>query len=418
MHPEIKTNPRLADVAGRGFVFIRSRDQKSKKVGYIGDQLARIGERIFLCNLFQRACVKKIEKVPDPHQIHFCCKLRRPYVMKLFRSKPLLLIVVIASLMFSLAGSAFAFSDVKDDPEKKAIESLEKKGLLSGSGHGKFSPKGTLTVGNAVALLVKGMELNIDHIRFIKEPKASDYFTKVKDDAWYAQSFIIASLNGLDIPKDIDPNAKVNREQFAHWLYNALETKGDYAWVEMFIMVNDQDQVTSDYMNSIQRLLIAKIATLDAKNNFRPKQPINRSEVAGMLHRAIEFVKNTKPVEPEPVDPELSVLSEVKVTSEKVGDDVLKVTVSAMAPHRGYGIEVASIDFNADQAVVNYRLILPDPAAFYAQDVSEVKAVAYVASSMKPVLGEQKPAVSIKQETENGTQVVPIGAWSPMSEAK
>ncbi|MBW5444739.1 S-layer homology domain-containing protein [Cohnella sp. CFH 77786] len=337
-------------------------------------------------------------------------------MMKWLKHKTVFMLLIIASLCFTLTGSAFAFSDIKGDKEQAAIESLEKKGIVSGNGKGKFSPKGELTVAGAVALIVKGMELNLNHIRFIKEPKASDYFTKVKDDAWYAQAFIIASVNGLDIPKDIDPNAKSTREQFAHWLYNAIKLKGDFAWTEMYFSFQDEKQVDSAYMNSIQRLLNGKIAKLDDKNNFRPKQPITRSEAAGMLHRAIEFVKVTPPI--EPVDPEMNVLKDVKLTSESLNGDLLKVTISAMAPHPGYGIEIAGIDFHGDRAIVRYRLILPDPAAMYAQVVTEVKATTYVSAAFKPELGFQEPAESRKQETADGTKIIPLGSGSDSVETQ
>ncbi|WP_276355882.1 S-layer homology domain-containing protein [Cohnella caldifontis] len=326
--------------------------------------------------------------------------------MKWIRTKTMVLLLAALSLCFTLAGSAFAFGDVQGDKEKAAIESLEKKGILSGVGNGKFSPRQTMTVANAVALIVKGMDLNIDNIRFIMEPKASDYFTKVKDDAWYAQAFIVASLNGLDIPADINPNGKATREQYAHWLYNAIAKKGDFAWIELYMTIKDEDQINKDYMNGIQKLLIGKIAALDDKGSFRPKQPITRSEAAGMLYRAIEFVKNTPPI--PPVDPETSILSDVKLSTEKVNDDVLKVTVTGTVPHLGYGLEVAGISFHGNQAVVDYRLVMPDPAAMYGQMVTQAKATAYVSSAYVPVLGAQQPAESRKRETGDGTKVVPM----------
>lgn len=327
-------------------------------------------------------------------------------MMKWLKTKSVLLLLLVASLCLTLAGSAYAFDDIRDDREKSAIESLYKKGIVNGVGKGKFLPKGTLTVGNAVALIVKGMDLNIDHHQFVKKPKASDYFTKIQDNAWYAQAFIVAHHHNLGIPKDINPNAKATREQFAHWLYNAISTKGDYAFIEIYLTFKDENKVNPDYMNSIQKLLIAKIAALDENNTFRPQEPITRSEAAGMLHRAIEFVKNMKPV--EPVNPEFGLLTDVKLVSEKVNDEILKVTVSGMAPHPGYGLEISDIRFHGGQADIGYRLVLPDPSAFYAQVITEVKAVTYVPAAYKPVLGMQAPAEMRKQETDQGTKLVPI----------
>jgi hypothetical protein len=322
--------------------------------------------------------------------------------MKWLKSKPLMLLLLVASLCLSLAGSAFAFSDVAKDPEKASIERLEKLGIIKGDGKGNFMPSKTMNVASAVTLIVKGLDLNIDNMRFIKAPLASDYYTKVPDNAWYAKSFVIAQFNGLELPKDIDPKANATREQFTHWLYKAILQKGDYAWIDMYVTLKDEKFVKPAYMEAIQRLVISKIAKLDADGNFRPKQAINRSEAAGMVDRAMQFVANTKPI--PPVDPETTVLSDIKLTSEKVNDDLVKVTISAMAPHPGYGVDISSIDFRGDQAFVNYRLILPDPAAFYAQVITEVNASTYISSKYKPVLGEQQPAEPRKDDTTASTR--------------
>jgi len=299
--------------------------------------------------------------------------------------KPVLLATTAAALCFSVAGAAYAFNDVNNDPEQTAIEQLQHRGVINGVGHDQFAPKSTLTVGNAVALIVKGLDLNIDNIRFIKEPKASDYYAHVQDDAWYAQAFIIASHNGLDIQKDINPNDAATREQFTHWLFNALETKGDYAWLEMYMLIHDEDQVNPEYMTSIQHMLIGKIATVDENNDFRPNQPVTRSEAAGMLYRTMEYVKNVEPI----VVPH-SVLSDVTIRSEEAGDGIAKITVSAQAPHPGYGIEVSSIHFSGSQAIVNYRVILPDPDKMYAQVITGVKAETYVPAAYEAVLGTEE----------------------------
>jgi hypothetical protein len=161
--------------------------------------------------------------------------------------KSIFLLALVAVLSFTIAGSAFA-----------------------GQGSSKEANKKGITVANAVSAIVKGLDLNIDHIRFIKEPKASDYYSKVKDDAPYANDFIIAQFNGLELPKDVNPSAKVTREQFAKWLYGALSQKGDYAWIEIFINISDAKHISDGNMESIQKLLIAKIFTLDGKQRGHP----------------------------------------------------------------------------------------------------------------------------------------------------
>ncbi|WP_168735908.1 S-layer homology domain-containing protein [Cohnella fermenti] len=287
-----------------------------------------------------------------------------------------------------LSGSAFAFNDIKSDPGYKQIMDLKNRGVVQGIGNNLFQPGASVDGATALTLIVRGMGLNIDSFNFFKEPKASDYYTKVKDDASYAMTFIIAQLNGLDVPRDIDPTQKITREQFSHWLFQAISTKGDYAYTEQYMMYDDADETTPAYSDSIQKLLITGIASLGADQNFRPQAAITRSEAAVMLDGAIEFVEKT-PL-PEAGEPQASVLSDVSLTSAAYSSDITKVTLSATVPHPGYGFEVSRIDFKDGDAIIHYRALAPDPDKMYAQVITEVKAYAYIPSGYEPVLGSEE----------------------------
>jgi len=278
--------------------------------------------------------------------------------------RPLLLLLMIAVACTSLSGSAFAHTGKNSNSKaNKAIN-----------------------VATAVSMIVKGLDLNIDGIRFIKEPKASDFYTKVKDDAPYAKDFIIAQFNGLDVPKDANPAAMVTREQFAKWLFGALSHKGSFAWIEIFQLISDADQISNGYMDSIQKLLIAKIATLDGKQRFHPKSKVTQTEAAIMIARTVKFLQNAKPIEPE--NP---LVSDVSFTVAKETDNVSKVTLSATVPHYGYGFEISGIRFEKDEAIIQYRIVLPDPDRMYPQALKNVSASTYVASNYKIVLEEAEP---------------------------
>jgi len=282
--------------------------------------------------------------------------------------KPLMLLMLAAIFTLAVSGSAYANKD-KNQNKRPATMSLN--------------------AATAVTMIVKGLELNTDNIRFIKQPKASDYYTKVKDDASYAGDFIIAQFNGLDLPKDINPAAKVTREQFSKWLFGALSHKGDYAWIEIFQLIADADQVTNGYMDSIQKLLIAKIVTVDSKQKFYPKSHITRNDAAVMISRTVKFINNSKPI-PEPAAP---VLNDVKIVAEKESDAVTRVTLSALAPHPGYGLEITSIRFEKTKAFIQYRAVMPDPDKMYAQYITELKAITYIPVGYTAVLGDVQPAL-------------------------
>jgi len=285
---------------------------------------------------------------------------------------------IVLTLLLAWGSTAMAFSDIEGDPAKDSILSLKEAGIVSGVGNDQFVPKATLTYAEGVELIVKAFKLSLDQFRFIKEPKASDYYTHVDDDAWYAHSFIVAHLNGLPVPQDVIPIDTMSREQFAHLLFSAVQTTGDYAFIEIFILIADEDRIEPEYRDSIQKLLIMKAAELDEKQQFRPDDPITRSEAASMLHRALEFVKQQKPVYENPHlnDP-------VEVSVESIHEEVNKVTLSwGEKPTSGYAIKIEAIEFRADQtAVVKYSLHVPDPDQMVLQVITYPTAVTYVPSS-------------------------------------
>lgn len=299
------------------------------------------------------------------------------------KKKSVIILALVAMMLFSLGQTVFAFQDVKNDVNGQKIEELKKLGILKGDPKdGKYNPKGKLTYAEGVTLIVKGLDLNLDHVRFIKEPKATDYFPNVRDDAWYSDAFIVAGFYGLGLPKTIKAGDIMSREQFGHSLFQAILTKGDYAFIELFIEIKDQDEVNSDYMDSIQKLLISKIAELDSTGKFYPKKAVTRSTAAGWVYNAIQFVKDTKPVTPQPEQP----VFDLKLNVTPVNAEVNKVTVSAQVPHPGYGIRISSIGFEGNQAVIHVETVLPDPDLMYPQVITEVKATAYVDSAYKVAL--------------------------------
>ncbi|MFD0712695.1 S-layer homology domain-containing protein [Paenibacillus sp. GCM10027626] len=296
-------------------------------------------------------------------------------------------------LIFSIAQSAWAFPDTKGDPNEAKINELKKLGIVAGGKDGSFVPKGELTYAAGIALIVKGLDLTIEE-KFIKKPEASDYYTKVKNNVWYSDAFIIAYHNGLDIDKNVDPSSIMTREQFAHHLFKAMIRKGDFAFIELFLNISDGDKITSAYMDSIQKLLIAKIADLDKNNNFKPQEAIKRGVAAGWLHDAIMFVKeHATELPPQPEVPSLP-FDDIGLSVKAVNDDVQEVTVSAEVPHPGYGIRIASISFEGDKALIKIEPVLPAQDRMYPQVITKVKATTYISSAYKPVLADQEGSSS------------------------
>ncbi|NRF93018.1 S-layer homology domain-containing protein [Paenibacillus frigoriresistens] len=281
-------------------------------------------------------------------------------------------------------GSAFAFSDL-DEGQSESILALKDRGVVSGVDQDHFVPRGKISYAQSVQMIVKGLDFNLDLMKFKKQPVATDMYSNIQNDAWYADAFIIAHYHGLQIPKDVNPNATITREQFGDLLVRALEKKGNFPLVKMFILIKDEDQITIDYQGTLQRLLFYKITTLDKDGNFNPKSEISRGEAASWLYNAIR-VMEADTQKPAPIE-------EVTVKVEKVNEDVNKVTLSrGDMPNPGYGIEINAIQFKQNgQAVIAYTLLEPKPDMMYAQVITEAKTVTYVSSNYKVVA---EPAAS------------------------
>jgi hypothetical protein len=288
------------------------------------------------------------------------------------------------------AGSVFAFSDL-DEAEKAPIMALKAKGIVSGMDSEHFVPRSKISFAQSVSLIVKGLNLNIDTIRFIKKPEASDYYTNVPNDAWYAEAFIIANLNGLNIPKDVDPNAAVTHEQFADMLIHALDTKGSFPLIKMFIVFADAGEIDGTYMDSLQRLYLHKLAKLENSMAY-PKREITRGEAAVWVYNTIQFIE-AQTTKPAPVQQ-----TDVTLTVEPVNADTNKVILSrGQMPNPGYGIEITGVRYPGDgTAVIQYTLSNPKPGMMYPQVITEAKAETNISSAYKPVIenvGASAPAI-------------------------
>lgn len=315
--------------------------------------------------------------------------------MKINRTKILYLLLAL-TLLFSTY--ALAFTDVKGDPNEKEIQALKDAGIINGVSNEKFAPHGKLTYASGVSLIVKAFDLNIDSLRFVKQPLASDYFTNVPNNAWYSEAFVIAHLNGMPLDKDIDSKRYMTREEFAHLLFSAMMTTGDYAFIEIYMEIKDGDKINSTYMNSIQKLIVSDIVELE-NGYFYPTREITRSETAKLLHDALKFVDNMN--QGELPDTPNSVEIPVTMETVKVNDDINKIILSWGFQNTGHDIIVKRVDFVDDEAHIYYELIKPDPNKVYAQVMVEPKAEVYISSQYTPVLkGELNSSTNSEVQTE------------------
>ncbi len=191
-------------------------------------------------------------------------------------------------------GSIHAASDFKDIdnvPQKDAIIALHDKGFVNGVGNGFFAPNRPITVAEAMQLFVNVLDLNLDNIRFIKEPMATDYYSNADNDAWYADAFVIGGVKGIDFDADIMPGKKLTREEFVFHLVKAFENHYNLPMVKVEPeAITDEESIDILYSGSIQRALSYGIVSLDAEGKVYPKALITRAEVAQAVYNAINYI--------------------------------------------------------------------------------------------------------------------------------
>lgn len=210
------------------------------------------------------------------------------------------------ALMVPFAGQALAsspFNDISSSTAQQQIESLQSQGIINGVTASEFRPTDSLTTAQGITLIVRSMKLSLAAIDFNTAPTTSGWFKNVSDEAWYANDFINAKANGLDLPEDIDPKQPMTREQFVHLLVQGLEKTGNYPLIKMYININDEADITTEYQGTIQRALLYKLAELDQDGNFDPQAVVTRADAAVLVYNAVKFVEtHQEPVVEEPGD--------------------------------------------------------------------------------------------------------------------
>ncbi|WP_151733043.1 S-layer homology domain-containing protein [Paenibacillus tengchongensis] len=289
-------------------------------------------------------------------------------------AKKMMIACSILAASVSFGTSAFAFSDLKGHSAEAKIESLHKQGIVNGVSSDKFAPKSKVTYAQGVLFIVSGLKLSPEAG---STAKASDYFDKVKDKAWYASAFIAAKESGLSLDKTVDPNGVMTRAQFAHLLTQALQSKGNFPVTLMYANVTDGSKMSTAEMNSLQILVNTKIVTLEKNGTFRPADPVTRAEAAEWLYDAAKFAKEVIGTDNGNETP--SYEYDATVNLEKAGEGVNKATVTVNnLPNPGYGVSIAKIEFKNKSAVIYYNVTKPAPGGMYPQVISSASAVTYL----------------------------------------
>lgn len=295
---------------------------------------------------------------------------------------------LIAALLLTssilLVPVASAFRDVQGE-DAQIVESLQDRGIIQGVTQDRFAPLGKVTGSQGVHMIVQALGLKAND-GTPNSPKLPG-----KQGHWYDDSLAIAAEHGIKLPKGFAVNKELTREQFAYLLEQGIQATGTYPLIAMLIEVADADEVTQDYFNSIQALLLMKITDLDKAGKFHPAQTLTRMEAARWIYNAREYIDNYGNAEAPMED-------EVVYSVEKVNDQINKMILQREnQPNPGYGITVTKVEFGKDQvATVYYELLSPKPGQMYPQVITTTKTETYVAANYKVKI-VQEETVGIKR---------------------
>ncbi|MEK4849179.1 S-layer homology domain-containing protein [Paenibacillus sp. FSL H7-0756] len=240
-----------------------------------------------------------------------------------------------AALALSFTGqqfaSAAAFKDIHNVQDKDKIIALQNSGLIKGISADLFGPNLSITAAQGVQMIVSALDLNLDTIRFVKEPHATDYFKNANDSAWYAQALIIAGVHGLDLPADLKPGEKLTREEFTYQLIDAMENTNRLPMIKPVVVeYADQDQVKVEYSGALQRALNYGVLKLDNSGKLNPKQEITRAEAAVAISNALSYLKaHPAPVATDEVLTAAQAVQVIKEVARPAADLQIKIDPAA-----------------------------------------------------------------------------------------
>ncbi|PKM69107.1 MAG: hypothetical protein CVU95_00555 [Firmicutes bacterium HGW-Firmicutes-2] len=200
-----------------------------------------------------------------------------------------MVVVLMGSFGFDTHGATI-FKDIEGLKEREAIIYLHSKGYVNGVGNELFAPNATITTAQAVQLMVNFMELNLNDVRFIKAPLATDYFDKANNSAWYKDAFIITGVKNPVFPSNINPNQPMTTEAFIHYLILTLELQYDLPMIKVLPQsINDNQAINPSYSGAIQRALYYGIVTLDQQGNIHPNRLITRARAAELVKNVMDY---------------------------------------------------------------------------------------------------------------------------------
>ena len=174
------------------------------------------------------------------------------------------------------------FSDVAPDYWAfDSIEALAEKGIINGTGDGKFSPEAKLTREAAVKIVCTAMDIS---------GGGNVPFADADESAWYYKSLCAAFE--AEIIKGISPELfgvgqSVSRCDFAVIIRNAARTCGIVLPEHETEAFADDSDIPLYAKNAVYALYGAEIIKGTGGGAFSPNEPVTRAQAAEIINRTL-----------------------------------------------------------------------------------------------------------------------------------
>ncbi|MBQ1374693.1 MAG: aldo/keto reductase [Clostridia bacterium] len=194
--------------------------------------------------------------------------------MKTYKKYFAIMLVGALMLAMCLPAMAAVYDDVPDGAWYSAgAEGLFERGIMNGTGGGRFSPEDTFTRAQLAAVMY----------RMAGSPEVSgeDDFTDTEAGAWYSDAVVWAAKNGIVNGYGgglFGTNDPVTQEQLAVMLWRDA---GSYD------AGGDTETGASDYAVKAVRWLFSEKLINEAAPSFEPREAAKRAQVADTVYRYI-----------------------------------------------------------------------------------------------------------------------------------
>ena len=222
--------------------------------------------------------------------------------MKNSKINKILLLVIVLSLLFTMAAEAVVFTDISSHWAKSYIERVSEKGIVSGYEDKTFKPDNNVTVLEALVMLSRLYDIDDD----LKDEVIENYedtlesMSNTKGYEWsfdYLSVIIemgVVSENGL---KDMFSKKTIfqdaTREEIAVLLTKAMMLADEAQNLKVYTLpFTDAEDISTAARPYIYIMYDKEILQGDTKKNINPKDDITRAEVATVLDKACDYIED------------------------------------------------------------------------------------------------------------------------------